>query len=80
MSCLCSSSACSVLDLMLVQLFGMVGEAWSPMELFKEMQQRGLEPDVITHTALVSACKKSHQAEKAIWRRQFAGGDVVQSP
>ena len=36
------------------------------LQLFDDMQQREVEPDVITFNALISACEKEHQAEKAL--------------
>ena len=36
------------------------------MELFKKMQERGVEPDVITWNAAISACEKGGQWERAM--------------
>merc|ERR1712217_302535 len=36
------------------------------LELFDEMQRRGLQPDVITFLALISACEKACKPEKAL--------------
>jgi pentatricopeptide repeat protein len=36
------------------------------LEVFQEMQQIGVEPNVITYNAFISACKKGKKAEKAL--------------
>ena len=36
------------------------------MELLEEMRQKGLEADVITYGAAISACEKAKQAERAL--------------
>ena len=36
------------------------------MEVFKAMQQQGVAPDVITYSALISACEKGKQPEQAM--------------
>ena len=36
------------------------------LELVEEMQQKGLEPDVITYNAAISACEKAKQIEQAL--------------
>ena len=36
------------------------------LQLFEEMQRRGLQPNVITFHAVVSACEKGKQPEQAL--------------
>jgi pentatricopeptide repeat protein len=36
------------------------------LEVFQEIRQRGVEPNVITYNALISACKKGKKAEKVL--------------
>ena len=35
-------------------------------ELLEEMRQKGLEPDVITSSAAISACEKTKQSQRAL--------------
>ena len=42
------------------------GQWQKALSILGEMQQRGLEPNVITYNALISACEKGHNAEKAM--------------
>ena len=39
---------------------------WKAFEIFKAMKQQGVVPDVITCNALISACEKGLQAERAL--------------
>ena len=36
------------------------------LQLFVEMQQKGLQPDVITYTAVITACAKGGMAKRAL--------------
>ena len=36
------------------------------LELLEEMRQKGLEPDVITSSAAISACEKTKQSQRAL--------------
>ena len=36
------------------------------LEAFREMQQQGIVPNVITYSALISACEKAKQPERAL--------------
>jgi len=43
------------------------GSQWQQaLELLAEMQAQGLEPDVITYSAAISACEKAEQWERAL--------------
>jgi len=52
------------------------------LQLFAEMQRRGLEADVITFSAVISACEKGKQPEQALqlfeeMRRRVLEPDVI---
>ena len=50
------------------QQFGLIPtvDIESAMELFALMRRRGLEPNVTSHTVLISACVKGHEVEQLI--------------
>ena len=45
---------------------GKKGQWWQALQLFRDMQQQEIVPDVITYSALISACGRGKQLERAL--------------
>lgn len=55
----------------LAKVLGSCGEWERAMGLLSDMRQRGLTPDVVSYTALISACEKSGQVMVAYSGKAF---------
>ena len=49
-----------------IQACGRSGEWQKSLELFREMQEKGLKPDVVSFNTAIDACARAKQYQKAL--------------